>query len=99
MTRPIRRSPAANTLVVLGVVVLLIVLGAVLWIRWDAAAMTADPAYGSDSAALWMLVVVGGPILLLAALIWSKFRTRAATRRADPETPSDDPSKGMSGHG
>jgi len=99
MTRPIRRSPATNTLVVLGIVVVFVVIGSIIWIRWDSAARTADPAYGSDNAAVWMLVVVGGPILLLAAVIWTKIRTRAANRRADPETPPDDPSKGMSGHG
>jgi hypothetical protein len=47
---------------------------------------------------LWVLVVVGGPILLIGALIWAKLRTALKTARDDPATPSDDPSKGMTGH-
>lgn len=47
---------------------------------------------------LWGLVIIGGPVVLLAALIWAKVRSVPQTRRLDPDTPSDDPSKGMKGH-
>ena len=50
-------------------------------------------------SALWGLVIIGWPIILVSALIWAKVRTGAMTRREDPHTPSDDPSKGMKGHG
>jgi hypothetical protein len=46
----------------------------------------------------WALVIVGGPLILLLALAWARLRTRGADRRIDPGTPSDDPSKGMTGH-
>jgi hypothetical protein len=48
---------------------------------------------------LWGAVIIGGPILLVSALIWAKLRTGPKTRRDDPNTPSDDPAKGMKGHG
>lgn len=47
---------------------------------------------------LWAMMIIGGPILLFAALMWAKLRTGAKTRRDDPRTPSDDPAKGMTGH-
>ena len=43
----------------------------------------------------WGLVIVGGPLILLLALLWARTRSGKATDRADPDTPSDDPSKGM----
>jgi len=43
----------------------------------------------------WGIVIVGGPLLLLIALVWAKMRSGKASREADPHTPSDDPSKGM----
>lgn len=46
----------------------------------------------------WGLVIIGGPILLLALLIWARLRTRSHEKRIDPATPSDDPSQGMVGH-
>ena len=46
-------------------------------------------------AAPWAFVVIGSPILLGLALAFSKFRNRKASRRLDPNTPSDDPSTGM----
>ena len=46
----------------------------------------------------WGVVIIGGPILLFAALAWARFRTAGKTRDEDPGTPSDDPSKGMTGH-
>lgn len=93
-----KRSPATNAFVVLGIVAVFILLGTVIWARWDAAANSAAAAQSSNSAALWGLVIIGGPLTLLAAIIWAKLRTRRVTRVEDPETPSDDPSKGMSGH-
>jgi len=43
----------------------------------------------------WGIVIVGGPLLLIIALAWAKLRSGKASRQADPNTPSDDPSKGM----
>ena len=43
----------------------------------------------------WGIVIVGGPLLLGAALFWAMTRSRKASGQADPNTPSDDPSKGM----
>ena len=43
----------------------------------------------------WGIVIVGGPLLLGIALVWAMMRSRKASDRADPNTPSDDPSKGM----
>lgn len=43
----------------------------------------------------WGIVIVGGPLLLGLALVWAMMRSRKASNRADPDTPSDDPSKGM----
>jgi hypothetical protein len=44
---------------------------------------------------LWFIVVVGGPIVLAVALIWARARTAKVDRRIDPNTPGDDPAKGM----
>ena len=49
-------------------------------------------------AAPWGLVLIGGPVLLAGALAWAKFRNRSVNRDLDPDTPADDPSKGMTGH-
>jgi hypothetical protein len=46
-------------------------------------------------ANLWLIVVVGGPILLGLALVWGKYQGGRRARRADPNTPADDPAKGM----
>ena len=46
----------------------------------------------------WLLVIVGGPVILGLALAWAKLRNTGADRRQDPDTPADDPSKGMPGH-
>lgn len=43
----------------------------------------------------WGIVIVGGPLLLLVGLVWARMRSGKASDRADPHTPSDDPSKGM----
>jgi hypothetical protein len=47
------------------------------------------------TAAPWLLVVLGGPILLFGALIWSRTQAARRNRRVDPETSPDDPSKGL----
>lgn len=47
---------------------------------------------------LWGFVIIGGPILLGLALLWARWRSSRAEKVVDPETPSDDPSKGMIGH-
>lgn len=46
-------------------------------------------------AAPWGLVIVGGPLILVLALLWARLRSGKTARRADPDTPPDDPSKGM----
>ncbi|MFN4040276.1 MAG: hypothetical protein ACK4I0_01275 [Brevundimonas sp.] len=46
----------------------------------------------------WGAVVIGGPILLLVVLFWARQRTRSYEKKIDPDTPSDDPSQGMTGH-
>jgi hypothetical protein len=48
-----------------------------------------------DETLMWALVVIGGPVLLGLALALSKLRTMKQTRREDPNTPADDPSRGM----
>ena len=51
-----------------------------------------------NAAWIWGVVIIGGPILLFVALMFAKLRNAPKTRRDDPDTPSDDPSKGMTGH-
>jgi hypothetical protein len=46
-------------------------------------------------AAPWGLVLIGGPLLLGLALLWARVRSGKAGRRADSDTPPDDPSHGM----
>jgi hypothetical protein len=46
----------------------------------------------------WLLVLVGGPLILGVLFAWAKIRNSGVNRRNDPNTPSDDPSKGMPGH-
>lgn len=43
----------------------------------------------------WAFVLIGGPLILALAIGWAQFRAMQATRRRDPETPPDDPSRGM----
>jgi hypothetical protein len=43
----------------------------------------------------WALIVIGGPVILGLAMAWSKLRNRRVSNAVDPNTPSDDPSKGM----
>lgn len=43
----------------------------------------------------WGLVIVGGPVILLLVLLWARISSGRSARRSDPDTPSDDPSKGM----
>jgi len=50
------------------------------------------------SAIPWAWVVVGGPVLLGLALAWAMFRNRRPEKKSDPDTPADDPSRGMTGH-
>lgn len=52
---------------------------------------------GAWEAWPWGLVIIGGPILLGVVLAWVKLRSAKAPD-TDPGTPSDDPSKGMTGH-
>lgn len=43
----------------------------------------------------WLLVVIGGPLLLGLALIWARAQASKRDRQIDPNTPADDPAKGM----
>lgn len=43
----------------------------------------------------WVFVLIGGPLLLLAAFIWAYARSARQDNKIDPDTPGDDPSKGM----
>ena len=52
----------------------------------------------SDNAIPWAMVIIGGAALLFAALLYGWLKTRKADKQLDPTTPSDDPSKGMTGH-
>lgn len=52
---------------------------------------------GGWEALPWGLVIIGGPIALGLVLAWTKLRS-ARARDSDPDTPSDDPSKGLTGH-
>ncbi len=96
--RPVRaprRSPAFNTAVVLGLVVAFLIGSVLLWRWWSVEAMSAADNGPPDPTALWAFVVIGGPALLLVALAVARLRSGRASRRQDPETPSDDPSRGM----
>ena len=53
---------------------------------------------GTESAFPWAWVIVGGPVLLFVVAFWAWLRSRKADDRIDPDTPADDPSKGMTGH-
>jgi len=46
----------------------------------------------------WGFVIIGGPILLGLAIAWAYFRSAKRDAKIDPNTPGDDPSKGMTGH-
>ena len=46
----------------------------------------------------WGVVIVGGPVLLIAAFVYGYLKSAKQDRRTDPSTPGDDPSKGMTGH-
>lgn len=43
----------------------------------------------------WALAVIGGPVLLGIAFAWAQFRSAKRDKQIDPDTPGDDPSKGM----
>lgn len=43
----------------------------------------------------WALVIIGGPILLGLAFAWAQLRSSKRDKQIDPNTPGDDPSKGM----
>lgn len=43
----------------------------------------------------WGLVIIGGPIVIGLVLFWAQARSRKAEAEIDPDTPADDPSKGM----
>lgn len=46
----------------------------------------------------WSMVVLVGPIILGLVLAVVAWRNWQRTRRLDPKTPGDDPSKGLPGH-
>lgn len=43
----------------------------------------------------WALAVIGGPVFLGLAFAWAQFRSAKRDKQIDPDTPGDDPSKGM----
>lgn len=43
----------------------------------------------------WLFVVVGGPLLLGLALLWGRTQASKRDQQIDPNTPADDPAKGM----
>lgn len=43
----------------------------------------------------WAFVIIGGPIILGLVLGLAKIKTMKKTRLDDPDTPADDPSRGM----
>lgn len=94
-----RRSSAFNTVLILSMLIAFIVLG--VWIWFDGSADAATPAHSGSSGAgwPWALAVIGGSILLAGALLVAKSRTRKADVSNAPQTPADDPSKGMTRHG
>ncbi|WP_162998192.1 hypothetical protein [Brevundimonas lutea] len=49
----------------------------------------------TDGAPMWLFVVLGGAILLGLALAWGQRQSRKRDDEVDPDTPGDDPSKGL----
>lgn len=90
-----RRSPAFNTLVVGGVIATVTLAGVLIWNWWTAESASAADAGPSDFTPLWALVVIGGPIGLLVALVVARVRSGKAAKRDDPGTPSDDSARGQ----
>lgn len=90
-----RRSPGFNALVVGGIVALFVIAGVLIWQGWTADAVSAADGGGPNTAPLWALVVIGGPIFLIIALVVAKLRSRKATTAKDPATSPDDPALGM----
>lgn len=43
----------------------------------------------------WAVVIIGGPLLLLVLIVRAYLRSAKRDREIDPDTPGDDPSKGM----
>lgn len=43
----------------------------------------------------WGFVIIGGPVILLCVIAYGYLRGAKRDREIDPDTPSDDPSKGM----
>jgi len=43
----------------------------------------------------WAFVIIGGPIILFALIVRGYLRSAKRDRQIDPDTPGDDPSKGM----
>lgn len=47
------------------------------------------------NTAPWLFVVFGGVVLLGLALAYAQVQSRRRNREVDPDTPDDDPSKGL----
>lgn len=43
----------------------------------------------------WGFVIIAGPVLLGLGIAWAYFRSAKQDDKIDPDTPGDDPSKGM----
>lgn len=90
-----RRTPLFNTLLILGIVAVFVIAGVIIWNVWSADAVTAADGGGPDTSILYAAIVIGGPLMLLVALVIAKLRSRKVTKAQDPRTPADDPGRGM----
>jgi hypothetical protein len=48
-----------------------------------------------EFASPWAFAIIGGPLLLLIALVIARTITGRYDRKIDPSRPSDDPAQGM----
>lgn len=91
----VRRSPGFNAAVIAAIIAFFAIAGMIVWTMWSTeAASAADPG-PADLSSLWGVAIIGGPVLLVGALIATKLLTRRTTRRRDPRTPSDDLPRGV----
>lgn len=90
-----RRSPAVNTIVVLSIIAVMVIAGALIWNWWSVEAASAADGGPADPTPIWAFAVIGGPVLLFAALVFARMRSGKAARRDDPRGESDDPSRGL----
>lgn len=90
-----RRSPTVNTLVVLAILAVMLIGGAAVWNWWTVEAASAADRGPPDPTPIWAFAVIGGPVLLIAALVFARMRSGKAARQDDPGGDPDDPSRGL----